>query len=99
MVRGVSRILNLRASCSLDETCTSTNMACLRGRAPRGEQLRSPVPHSHWKTSTLVAGLRLSRIAVLFVLDGLINRNAFQAYVDQVVMHEFIPSNIVVMDN
>jgi transposase len=83
----------------LDETWTSTNMARLRGRSPRGERLRSPVPHGHWKTTTLVAGLRLSGIAAPFVLDGPINRDAFQAYVDQVLVPELTPGDIVVMDN
>ena len=49
----------------LDETWTSTNMALTRGRSPRGERLRSPVPHGHWKTTTFFAGLRLSGIAAL----------------------------------
>ena len=31
----------------LDETWTSTNMARTCGRCPRGERLRSPVPHGH----------------------------------------------------
>ena len=31
----------------LDETWTATNMVRLRGRSPRGERLRSPVPHGH----------------------------------------------------
>lgn len=31
----------------LDETATNTKMARLRGRSPRGERLRSPVPHGH----------------------------------------------------
>ena len=83
----------------LDETWTATNMARLRGRSPRGERLRSPVPHGHWKTTTLVAGLRLSGIAAPFVLDGPINRDAFQAYVDQVLVPELTPGDIVVMDN
>ena len=83
----------------LDETWTATNMARLRGRSPRGERLRSPVPHGHWKTTTLVAGLRLSGIAAPFVLDGPINRDAFQAYVDQVLVPELSPGDIVVMDN
>ena len=83
----------------LDETWTSTNMARLRGRSPRGERLRSPVPHGHWKTTTLVASLRLSGIAAPFVLDGPINRDAFQAYVDQVLVPELTPGDIVVMDN
>ena len=83
----------------LDETWTATNMARLRGRSPRGERLRSPIPHGHWKTTTLVAGLRLSGIAAPFVLDGPINRDAFQAYVDQVLVPELTPGDIVVMDN
>jgi transposase len=41
----------------IDETGTSTNMARLRGRAPRGERLIGKVPHGHWKTTTFVAGL------------------------------------------
>jgi hypothetical protein len=31
----------------IDETWTSTNMARLRGRAPRGERLRAGIPHGH----------------------------------------------------
>ena len=33
------------------------------------------------------------------VLDGPINRDAFQAYVDQVLVPEFKPGDVVVMDN
>ena len=83
----------------IDETWTSTNMARLRGRAPKGERLRAGIPHGHWKTTTFVAGLRLSGIAAPMVLDGPINRNAFQAYVDQVLVPELKPGDIVVMDN
>jgi len=83
----------------LDETWTSTKMARLRGRSPRGERLRSPVPQGHWKTTTFVAGLRLSGIAAPFVLDGPINRDAFQAYVERVLVPELTPGDIVVMDN
>jgi hypothetical protein len=83
----------------LDETWTPTNMARRYGRSSRGERLRSPVPHGHWKTTTLVAGLRLSGIAAPFVHDGPINREVFQVYVDQVLVPELVPGDIVVMDN
>ena len=83
----------------IDETWTSTNMARLRGRCPRGERLRSPIPHGHWKTTTFVAGLRLSGIAAPFVLDGPVNRDAFQAYVERILVPELTPGDIVVMDN
>ena len=83
----------------LDETWTATNMARTRGRCTRGERLHSGVPHGHWKTTTLVAGLRLSGIAAPFVLDGPINRETFQAYIDRVLVPELTPGDIVVMDN
>ncbi len=83
----------------IDETWTATNMARTHGRCRRGQRLRSPVPHGHWKTTTFVAGLRLSGIAAPFVLDGPINRVAFQTYVDQVLVPELTPGDIVVMDN
>src|SRR4051812_13346035 len=41
----------------VDETWASTNMARIRGRAPRGRRLRAAVPHGRWKTTTFVAGL------------------------------------------
>jgi transposase len=83
----------------IDETWTSTNMARLRGRAPRGQRLRMSVPHGHWKTTTLIAGLRRDRIVAPFVLDGSINRDAFETYVARVLVPELRAGDIVVMDN
>jgi len=83
----------------IDETWASTNMARTRGRARRGERLRASVPHGHWKTTTFVAGLRLSGMVAPMVLDGPINGRAFQAYVDQVLVPELRKGDIVVMDN
>ena len=74
-------------------------MARLRGRAPRGERLRAGIPHGHWKTTTVVAGLRLSGLVAPMVLDGPINRDAFTAYVKQVLVPELRPGDIVIMDN
>jgi transposase len=74
-------------------------MARTRGRAPRGERLRAFIPHGHWKTTTFVAGLRLSGMVAPMVLDGPINGQAFQAYVDQILVPELREGDIVVMDN
>ncbi len=83
----------------IDETWASTNMARKNGRAPRGKRLRASVPHGHWKTTTFVAGLRLSGLSAPMVLDGPINGVWFQAYVDQVLVPTLAPGDIVVMDN
>jgi transposase len=74
-------------------------MARLRGRAQKGERLRAGIPHGHWKTTTFVAGLRLTGLAAPMVIDGPINGVAFQAYVDQVLVPELQPGDIVVLDN
>src|SRR5437588_7007387 len=83
----------------IDETGTSTNMARLRGRAPRGERLVGKVPHGHWKTTTFVAGLRTTALTAPCVVDGPMNTNAFLAYVEQVLAPTLKPGDIVVMDN
>lgn len=54
----------------LDETGTSTKMARLRGRSPRGERRRASIPHGHWKTTTLVAGLRVGGLTTPGLIDG-----------------------------
>ena len=74
-------------------------MARLRGRALKGERLRAGIPHGHWKTTTFVAGLRLTGMVAPMVLDGPINRDAFLTYVNQVLVPELTPGDIVVMDN
>ncbi len=74
-------------------------MARRYGRAPKGKRLRAGIPHGHWKTTTFVAGLRLSGMVAPMVLDGPINGAAFQAYVDQVLVPALKPGDIVVMDN
>ena len=76
-----------------------TNMARLRGRAPKGERLRAGIPHGHWKTTTFIGALRLSGLSAPMVLDGPINGLWFQAYVDQVLVPTLSPGDVVIMDN
>ena len=82
----------------IDETWASTNMARRGGRAPRGERLRAGIRYGHWKTTTFLAGLRITGMMAPMVLDGP-SRLAFQAYVEQVLVPELSPGDIVVMDN
>ncbi len=74
-------------------------MARSHGRCLRGERLRMGAPHGHWKTTTFVAGLTLRGMIAPFVLSGPINRDAFEAYVEKVLVPELRPGDIVVMDN
>jgi len=83
----------------IDETWTKTNMAPLRGWAPRGQRLETRVPHGHWKTLTFVAALRCDKIEAPCVFDGPINADSFLAYVTHVLVPTLRPRDIVVLDN
>ena len=74
-------------------------MAPLRGWAPRGKRLIGRAPHGQWRTQTFLAGLRCDRIEAPCVLDGPINGQSFQAYVEQFLVPTLRPGDVVIMDN
>lgn len=83
----------------IDETWTRTNMAPLRGWAPRGQRLIAKVPHGKWKTLTFLAALRYDRIEAPWLLDGPINGECFRVYVEKVLIPTLKPGDIVIADN
>ena len=83
----------------LDETGASTNMVRRYGRAPRGERLVGAAPHGHWRTTTLVAGLRAGGIVAPLALDGPMTGGAFRAYVERMLAPSLSPGDVVVLDN
>jgi transposase len=83
----------------LDETWAKTNMTRLRGRCPVGERLVEKVPHGHWKTTTLVAALDHRGVRCSATVDGAVNRDVFEAFVEQVLCPTLSPGDVVVLDN
>src|ERR1700740_1943824 len=83
----------------IDEPWTRTDMAALRGWAPRGQRLPTKVPHGRWKTMTFLAALRRDRIDAPWFIDGPIDGESFRAYVAKVLLPTLRPGDIVVMDN
>jgi transposase len=57
---------------------------------------RAPWP---LETTTFAASLRHDRIAAPMVLDGPMNGDAFLAHVEQALVPELRPRDIVIMDN
>jgi transposase len=83
----------------IDETWAKTNMSRLRGRAPRGERLIAKVPHGHWYTTTLVAALGIEGICASMVLDGAIDADHFEKFVETILLPELRAGDVVIMDN
>jgi transposase len=74
-------------------------MTRLRGRAPRGERLIDKTPHGHWKTTTLIAALGIKGMQCSTVVDGAVNGDVFEAFVEQVLAPELRSDDVVIMDN
>jgi len=74
-------------------------MTRLRGRAPRGERLIDKTPHGHWKTTTLIAALGIGGMRCSTVVDGAVNGDVFEAFVEQVLVPELQSGDVVILDN
>jgi len=83
----------------IDETWASTNMARKGGRCRRGRRLRAVIPHGHYKTVTLVAGLRLRGLVAPKAFDRPINAALFEDWVETCLVPSLSKGDIVVMDN
>jgi putative transposase len=83
----------------IDESWTKTNMAPLRGWAPRGQRIKAKVPHGRWKTMTFLAALRHDRVEAPWLLDGPINGECFRLYVEKILIPTLQPRDIVIADN
>jgi transposase len=83
----------------IDETWTRTDMAPLRGWAPRGQRLTAKVPHGRWRTMTFLAALRHNRIDAPWFIQGPIDGESFRLYVEKVLLPTLRPGDIVILDN
>jgi len=74
-------------------------MMRLRGRAPVGERLIAKAPHGHWQTTTLITALGVEGIRCLTLVDGPIDADLFEAFVEQILVPQLRWGDLVVMDN
>jgi transposase len=83
----------------IDETAVTTKMTRLRGRSPRGERLVADAPFGHWRTQTFIAGLRCGSLTAPWVLDGPMDREAFDIYVETQLAPTLGVGDVVILDN
>ena len=83
----------------VDETSVKTNMAKTTGWAPKGERLVDHAPFGHWHTQTFIAALRHDRLDAPWVIDGPINRELFDLYVETQLAPTLLPGDVIVLDN
>ena len=96
---GAQLDLDPRKLVFIDETGASTNLARKGGRCRRGRRLRAGIPHGHYKTVTLVAGLRLSGLVAQKAFDKPMNAAIFEEWVEKCLVPTLSKGDVVVMDN
>jgi transposase len=85
----------------VDESGASTAMDRTYGRAPSGVRVDGPVPHGHWKVTTLTAAVRLDGVppSACLAFDGATDSACFEDYVERCLVPALRPGAIVVMAN
>jgi len=83
----------------LDESGANTQMTRWRGRSPVGERLVGHVPQGHYKTTTLIAAMRLEGVQAPWLFEGPMNGEMFLAWVKEGLAPTLRKDDIVILDN
>lgn len=83
----------------VDESGTNLAMTPRYGRAPRGQRVVGTAPRNHGPNSTVIAALSPEGIPAAMTVEGAIDRLAFDAFVQQVLVPSLVPGQIVIWDN
>jgi transposase len=83
----------------LDETAATTRMVRRYGWASRGARCRITAPAGHWKTTTVIAGLRTSGPSAVALLDGPVTGERFRVYVAETLVPTLRPGDTLILDN
>ncbi len=66
----------------IDGTSLRTNMAKMTGWSPKGTRLTCHTPFGHRNARTFIAALRHDRLDAPWVINGAMNRDPFELYVE-----------------
>jgi transposase len=85
----------------VDESGATTARDRTHGRAPSGVRVDGPVPHGHWRVTTLTAAVRLGGVpeSACLTFEGATDTACFETYVARCLVPALRPGDIVVMDN
>src|SRR4051812_33848355 len=82
----------------VDECGANTAMTRTHGRAPVGQRVYTDTP-GKWDAITLTCGLRLSGVTAALAFPGATNTEMFETYVEEVLVPELKPGDVVIWDN
>lgn len=83
----------------LDEFGTNITMTRPYARSPRGQRVTKALPRTTPKNTTIISSLTLNGIGSSFIVEGSVNSQVFETYIEKVLGPTLKPSQIIVLDN
>lgn len=83
----------------IDETGSNLALTRLYARAPRGKRARGIIPRKRGKNVTMITDLSLRGLGEAFMIDGAVNGDLFEAYIEHIFVPTLSSGEIVMMDN
>lgn len=91
--------VNPAALVFVDESGTNLAMTARYGRAPRGQRVIGVVPRNHGPNTTLIAAMSPDGVLTAMTLPGAMDRDAFDVFVDRLLVPALRPGQTVIWDN
>lgn len=83
----------------IDEAGINLAMTRLYGRAPRGERVIERVPRNYGKQTSIISSLSLGGVGATMVIEGAVDTDVFNAYVEMVLRPTIKAGDVIVLDN
>jgi transposase len=83
----------------IDEAGINLAMTRLYGRAPRGERVRESVPRNYGSQTSLISSLSLAGVEATMSIEGAVDTEVFDAYVERVLGPTIRDGEVIVLDN
>jgi transposase len=83
----------------VDETGSHIAMARAYAGAPRGQRAYAAKPRNRGRAMTLLGALGVNGLVATMTVDGGTDGEVVRSYVDQVLVPQLRPGNVVAMDN
>jgi transposase len=83
----------------IDETGVNVTLTRRYGRAPRGERVQESVPKNYRQQRSIISALGVDSVAASFVIEGAVDAEAFNIYVERVLRPTMKAGDIFVLDN
>ena len=83
----------------IDEAGVNLAMTRLHGRAPRGERVRESVPRNYGAHTSVIGTLGLAGPEAVWTVEGAVDTDVFNVYVERVLRPTIRRGDILVLDN